>query len=427
MSLYPDSYYAATLEQLHQYPVLVQDLEVETCVIGAGYAGLMTTLGLLERGAKSVALIEKHQVGWGASGRNGGFVFGGYSLSPRDIVKQVGQEKAKELYGLTVSAVDLIRRRINKYQIDCEMVDKGVIWANWFKDQQLLLDEKQFMEDNLGVEWEYWTEDQLMQQIKSERYHGALFEKNAMHFHPLKYARGIAKEIAQQGGQIFEQTEVIDVDYSKAIKKVITPNGVIHCKNVVLSGGGYIGKLCKPVAQSILPIATYVMATEPLGDRLQTFLPSKAAVYDTRFAFDYYRGMQDSRLLWGGRIHANTKTPGNLKQLLQQDMLKVFPELVDVKIDFVWDGWMGYPRHQMPQIGTLAPNVWYNIGYGGHGVGPTTMGGELVASAIMGQSCQHEIFSQWGLPWNGGVAGPLAAQSTYWWLEFKDWLKETLE
>ncbi len=427
MIQYPQSYYAATVDLSEKHPKLEKNIEVETCVVGAGYAGLMTALGLLERGAEKVALIEKHQVGWGASGRNGGFVFGGFSLSPRAIVKQVGKQQAQQLYGLTIKAVELIRTRISQYQIECELVDEGVIWANWFKDQQLLYREKQFMADNMNVDWEYWSPEQCRQQIKSDRYHGALFEKNAMHFHPLKYARGIANVIVKKAGYVFENSEVIDVDYRNGVKKVVTKNGTIRCKNVVLAGGGYMGKLCKPVSQSILPIATYVMTTASLGEKLQQLLPTKAAVYDTRFAFDYYRGLSDSRLLWGGRIHANTRAPGDLEKLLRQDMLKVFPELDQIAIDYVWDGWMGYPRHQMPQIGLLAENVWYNTGYGGHGVGPTTLGGELVAASIMQNDQQYQKFSRWGLPWNGGIFGPVAAQSHYWWFQFKDWLKEAME
>ncbi len=427
MTNYPTSYYAETLNNQINYPRLEQNIEVESCVIGAGYAGLMTALGLLERGAKSVALIEKHKIGWGASGRNGGFVFAGFSLSSRALVKQAGVVHARELYGLTVSAVDLIRERIKKFDIACDAVDEGVIWANWFKDQKLLHDEKNFMAEKMQVDWEYISPQDLQQQINTEQYHGGLFEKNAMHFHPLNYARGIAEVIQKKGGQIFEDSEVLDIDYQSSVKKIKTSDGTISCKNVVLAGGGYIGKLCKPVARSILPIATYVMTTEPLGDKLSQYLSSKAAVYDTRFAFDYYRALKDTRLLWGGRIHANTQTPENLEALLRKDLAKVFPDLKDVAIDHVWDGWMGYPRHQMPQIGTLADNVWYNIGYGGHGVGPTTMGGEIVASAIMNGDQRFQKFSNWGLPWNGGPFGPMAAQSSYWWFQFKDWLKESLE
>lgn len=427
MANYPNSYYAATLNSKLETNPLPHNLEVETCIIGGGYAGLMTALSLIERGHTNVAVIEKHKVGYGCSGRNGGFVFGGYSLGPRKLIKQVGEAKAKELYDLTIEGVNLIRERVKKYNIDCDLVDEGVLWANWFKDQSVLLDEQAFMRDKMGTDWQYIEPEVLREQLKTDRYHGALFEPNAMHFHPLNYARGIAKQIQSQGGQIFEDCAVTDIDYKSATKIIKTVNGNIKAKNVVLSGGGYIGDLCKPVASSILPIATYVMTTEPLGDELQNYINTQAAVYDTRFAFDYYRALKDTRILWGGRINANTKKPKDLDHILRRDLAKVFPELKDVKVDYNWQGWMGYARHQMAQIGEVAPNVWYGIGFGGHGVAPTTTAGEILAAAITKQNDTYKNFQPWGLPWNGGPFGPMAAQMSYWWYELKDWMKEKTE
>ncbi|WIO73498.1 FAD-binding oxidoreductase [Porticoccaceae bacterium LTM1] len=424
---YINSYYAATLNEVQSYPSLDSDIEVETCIIGGGFAGLMTALGLIERGHRDIAILEQHRVGWGASGRNGGFVFGGYSLGPRALVKQVGEKKARQLYDFTIMGVNLIRQRIAKFNIDCDLVDAGVIWANWFKDQQRLFDEQAFMREQMGVEWEYWSPEELREKIRSDRYHGGLFEPNAMHFHPLNYARGIAREISKGGGSIFENSPVIDIDTSQATKCVITERGQVRCKNLVVAGGGYIGDLCPPVARSILPISTYVMTTQPLGDELSKLLTTKAAIYDTRFAFDYYRPLADTRILWGGRISANIRQPHDLKEILKRDMLRVFPQLETVNIDYAWDGWMGYSRHQMVQIGELSPAVWYAVGFGGHGVAPTTAAGEIIASAITGQSQDYRLFKPWGLPWNGGVFGPGMAQLSYWWYQARDWITEKLE
>jgi gamma-glutamylputrescine oxidase len=422
-----DSYYSATSKQVPHFESLTQHLEIDTCIIGGGYAGLMTAIGLIERGVNNVVVLEQNKIGWGASGRNGGFVFAGYSLGAQALVKQVGKEKARALYQLTTHAVDLIRHRINHYKIDCDLLDKGVILANWFKDQKILLDQQKFMRDVMQVDWQYLSPQELNTRIHSERYHGGLFEKNAMHFHPLNYANGIANQIIVGGGQCFEQTKVIDIDYQNAIKKVITQNGSISCKNVVIAGGGYIDKLCPPVSQSVLPIATYVMTTESLGDKLESLLSTQSAIYDTRFAFDYYRPLLDKRILWGGRISAKTASPDNLKNLLLQDLLKVFPSLEGVNIDYVWQGYMSYARHQMAQIGQIKPGVWYSIGFGGHGVGPTTAAGEIIASASANNDKSYQLFQPWGLPWNGGVFGPAAAQSSYWWYEFKDWMKESFQ
>ncbi|AOE49599.1 NAD(P)/FAD-dependent oxidoreductase [Kangiella sediminilitoris] len=424
---YPNTYYAATKKLDLDTHSLNPNKEVETCIIGGGYAGLMTALGLVERGHKSVAIIEKNGIGFGCSGRNGGLVFGGYSLSPHKLIKQVGSERAKELYQFTQTAVNLIRRRVVQYTIDCDLVDKGVIWANWFKDQKLLNDEQSFMNNNLGVKWEYISPEALREQLQTDRYHGGLFEPSAMHFHPLNYALGIARELIKQGVRIYENCEVTDIKYEQAVRKVKTAQGDIQCKNIVLCGGGYLGNLFKPVSNSILPIATYVMTTEPLGDKLKESINTQSAVYDTRFAFDYYRPLKDTRILWGGRIHTKTNKPKNLKHILQQDMLKVYPQLEGVRVEYDWQGFMAYARHHMAQIGQVAPNVWYNIGFGGHGVAPTTAAGEIVAAAITKENEDYKKFEPWGLPWNGGMFGPPAAQLSYWWYQLKDWWKEKTE
>lgn len=424
---YPKTYYSATAHYTLNTSELTDKLEVDTCIIGAGYAGLMTALSLVERGHTDIAIIDKNRVGWGCSGRNGGFVFGGYSLGPRALVKHVGEHNAKELYQLTKSAIDLIRKRVKKYHIECDLIDSGVLWANWFKDQSLLLKEQHFMQQKMGVEWQYLTPMQLSMQLKTERYHGGLFEPNAMHFHPLNYALGVAQYLISKGVKIVEECPALDINYHQPVKVVNTSQGKIHCKNIVIAGGGYIGKLCKPVSRSILPIATYVMATESLGSELNHYINTQSAVYDTRFAFDYYRPLPDNRILWGGRINANTQKPTDLEHMLQRDLAKVFPQLKDIKIDFAWDGWMAYARHQMSQIGELAPGVWYGIGFGGHGVAPTTVAGEMLAAAISQENNDYQMFRPWGLPWNGGIFGPPAAQASYWWYQFKDWLKEKLE
>ena len=425
---YPNSYYAATINDPDtRFDPLTDTVESEVCVIGGGYAGLMTALGLIERGITNVTIVEQHRVGWGASGRNGGFVFGGYSLGPQALVKQVGLQAARDLYQLTLDAVNLIRKRITHYQINCDLVDEGVIWANWFKDQSVLIQQADFMQEKMGVDWEYLSPEALKTKLKTERYHGGLFEPNAMHFHPLNYARGIAREIAGRGGKLFENSKVVSINSDGGSHTVITENGKINCKHVVLTGGGYFKGLLPRVSHSVLPIATYVMATEPLNERLISCFNTRAAVYDTRFAFDYYRPLQDSRILWGGRVSANTKEPRDLSQLLKNDMLKVFPELSDVNVDYAWEGWMSYARHQMAQIGQVAPNVWYGVGFGGHGVAPTTVAGEILAQAITNENNAWKNFKPWGLPWNGGPFGPIAAQINYWWFQTKDWLKERME
>jgi glycine/D-amino acid oxidase-like deaminating enzyme len=206
--------------------------------------------------------------------------------------------------------------------------------------------------------------------------------------------------------------------------RVATARGYVKAREVVLCCGGYLGRLSPKLASAMLPIATYVMVTEPLGERLGSAMRTGAAVYDTRFAFDYYRPLADTRLLWGGRIAVRDRAAGDVARLLRADMLKVYPQLAGARVDYAWSGLMSYGRHKMPQLGRLPDGVWYGMGFGGHGVGPTTLAGEVLAAALCGDGAGLARFAPWKLPPTGGPAGLLAAQLTYWYYALRDRMRE---
>lgn len=406
------------------YPALAENIDCEVCIIGGGFAGLATALGLVERGVRDIVLLEAQQIGHGASGRNGGFVFGGFSLDNAALLAQLGPQRARQLYGLTLDAVALIRRRIQRYQISCDLNDSGVLLANWFDDDALLARQREVMLREFGVDWEPWSREQTRAALHSERYFGALHEKNAFHFHPLKYAQGEAAVLAAQGVRICEQTRALSIDSSAAEKVVRSAHGTVRARQVVVCCGGYIEKLYPALGRSVLPIATYVMATAPLGERLADAMGTAAAVYDTRFAFDYYRPLADTRLLWGGRISIRERKPAAVAALLYRDMLKVYPQLAGVAVEHAWSGLMSYAQHKMPQIGRLPDGLWYAMGFGGHGVAPTTLAGEVVAQAIAQQQPLPAGLERYGLPPSFGPLGLLAAQCAYWYYELRDWWRE---
>lgn len=390
------------------------------CVVGGGYAGLNTALGLAERGVRGVVLLDAKEPGFGASGRNGGFVFGGYSRGEASLLKDLGAAPARALYAGTRQGMELIRSRIKKYAIDCDDIQEGVIWANWFKDPQVLRSRQKLLAEHFGQHMDWIGEEELRAQVKSSRYHGGLFEKDAFHFHPLKYARGLASAAASLGVSIHSNAPATRLSREGSGWRVDTAEGSVHAERVVLACGGYLAGLKRKVDASILPIATYVMATEPLGARLETAVQTRAAIYDTRFAFDYYRPLPDTRILWGGRISILDRSPSAVKALLYRDMLKVFPQLEGVKVDYAWSGLMSYARHEMPQIGQVEPGLWMAQAFGGHGVAPTTYAGEVVASGIAEGDRRWQAFSRYGLASAVKPAGFLAAQMSYWWAQGKD-------
>jgi gamma-glutamylputrescine oxidase len=422
------SYYRASAGPTAARPPLAGAVEVESCIVGGGFAGLNTALGLVERGQRSVCLLESQQVGHGASGRNGGFVFGGFSAGEQSLVDRLGAARARALYAGTQDAVDLIRRRIVREGIACDHTDAGVLWANWFRDPRVLQDRQRLMAGAFGVEWRTVPPEELRELVRSDRYHGALFEPNALHFHPLKYARGLAALAERGGARLHERSPATSIDRDGAGWRVRTPGGEVRCRHLVLACGGYLAGLRRDVDAGVLPIATYVMATEPLGARLDEVLRTRAAIYDSRFAFDYYRPLPDGRLLWGGRISVLDRAPAAVERLLRRDLLRVFPQLEGVRIEHAWSGLMSYARHEMPQVGRIDDGLWLAQAFGGHGVAPTTLAGELLASAIAQGDERWRELQDYGLVSALKPAGFVGAQLRYWWLQARDeWraLRET--
>ena len=421
------SYYRATATPYEPYASLQGREEARVAIIGGGFAGLNTALGLAERGVSDVVVLEREQVGFGASGRNGGFVFGGYSLGEQALHQQLGTERAKRIFDLTTAAVQRIRERVTQHAMPCDMVDQGVIWANWFRDPEVLRKRQRLLAEQYGVHWEWLAQEELRERVRSERYYDGLYERNALHLHPLNYAIGLAATAAQQGVRIYEGSDVWRLRREGAHWRISTPHGELQAEQVVLACGGYLAGLSRQIDRAVLPIATYVMVTEPLGERLDELMQTRAAVYDTRFAFDYYRALPDTRLLWGGRISIRNRSAAAVQRVLTRDLLRVFPALEGLRVDYAWSGLMSYARHQMPQIGTDGQGLWWAQAFGGHGLAPTCAAGELLAGAIAQDDQGWRQFADYGLAHVYKPFGLLAAQASYWWQEFNDWFKTSLE
>jgi len=423
------NYYEASAGGATQYPAAAAATDVAVLVIGGGYAGLATALGLADRGVKDVALIESERIGHGASGRNGGFVFAGFSLGESALLDRVGAAQARALYAQTREAVALVRRRVAEHRIDCDLVDEGVIWANWFRDSEPQRARQRLLAEHFDTRWASIDAATLRALLHTDRYHGGMWERDALHLHPLKWARGMATAASARGVAIHERSPAVQLLRHGAGWRVTTQAGAIfHAAQVVLCCGGYLSGLSSRIDRSVLPIATYVMATAPLGERLGTvFSGTRAAVYDSRFAFDYYRPLGDTRLLWGGRISILDRSPEAVARLLRSDMLRVYPQLHDVPVEYAWSGLMSYARHEMPQVGRLEPGLWYAQAFGGHGLATTIAAGEAIADGIAGNASAWRAYAPFGLPWAGKPIGFAAAQLTYSWMQMRDAIKDRRE
>lgn len=418
------TYYHDTVDRQSGFAALEGRAEADVVIIGGGFAGLATAFGLMERGARDCLLLEAQRIGDGASGRNGGFVFGGFSLDAEQLLKQRGRDEARRLYRLTQDAVQRMRGRIDSHRIECDAVYSGVLVANWFADDRRLLELQRFMRETFDVEWRWLSRDETRAQLLSERYHSALYEADGFHFNPLKYARGEARVLQANGIRVHEHTRVSTIVADGHGWRIEAAGASVAARRVVVTCGGYLGNLQPVLAKAVMPIATYVMTTEPLGDRLRSALRTDAAVYDTRFAFDYYRALPDTRLLWGSRISIRDRSPQEVARLLLGDLLRVYPQLRGVSVSHAWSGLMSYARHKMPQIGRLPSGLWYAMGFGGHGVAPTTLAGEVLAQALTGEAQVPSGLAAYGLTPTFGPAGRLAAQATYWWMQARDAMRD---
>ncbi|MBZ4689412.1 MAG: Glycine/D-amino acid oxidase (deaminating) [Cereibacter sp.] len=421
---YPDSYYRQTLAETKMRPALQGRHECDTLIIGAGLAGLTTALELARAGVK-VAVIDAHRVGYGASGRNGGFVGPGYAAGDDQITRLAGGEGAKNLFRLSVEGMDYVRSTISTLRMPGVAPRQGILSVRRHDGGESLQARVEAMQRDFGYRLEYLDTPELRTILCSRRYFQALRDPNAFHIHPLNYLRGLATAIEALGGTIFEQSPATEAHLAGAEKRVTTPRGEVRSAHVVLATGGYTDGLVPRLRRAMLPIATYVMLSEPAPDRLSAVIRTAEAVGDNRRAGDYYRLVEGgTRLLWGGRITTRAADVRDISRQLRREMVTVYPELRSLRTETAWSGLMSYARHLMPQVGRMGPGVWHATAFGGHGLNTTAIAGKLVAEDILGQSDRIRAFAPFGLAWAGGAVGRLAAQLTYWKLQTEDWWRE---
>ena len=422
MSDYIDCHYALTRADRSTRPYLTGPLSVETAIVGGGLAGLTVALELARRG-RSVALIEGRRIGWGASGRNGGFCAPGFAIGIDGIAARAGVETAHELYALSREAVLYVRDNLAKAGMPVDPARMGHISAR----RVPALAELEAYRDKmatLGVELRVLPTPETRALLRSEAYFDSIIEPLAFAMQPLDYALSLAREIEDCGGAVHENCPALALHKVGHAYRLMTPRGQVSARNVVICTGGYTGRLLPRLRRAMLPIATYAMATEPCAELLDRAIATSMCISDDRRAGDYYRRLEDGRLLWGGRITARTRDPNDLAALLQRDMGAVYPQLSGVKIETAWSGLMAYARHHMPQVGRSEEGLWHCTAFGGHGLNTTAVAGRLVAAAIAEGDDRHRLFAPFGLDWNGGPFGPVAAQLVYWKLQAQDWWAE---
>ena len=412
-----DSYYAASANAAPLRPALVGSIDIDVCVVGAGYSGLSTALHLLEKGYK-VAIVEGARVGWGASGRNGGQIVNGLNASLQTIKKRYGQDTATFVAGLVQEGGEIIRERVKTYDIQCDLKDKN-IFTGLTKAHMKELEERMTLWASYGIHnQEMLDKEQLRAHVKSDLYEGGLIDHSGGHMHPLNLALGEAAACESLGGTIYEMSPVIDVDTAAARPVVKTAQGQITCKTLVLCGNAYLGHVVPDLTWRVMPVSTQIMATEPLGaKRAHELIPQDACVEDIRYILDYYRLSGDKRLLFGGGTVYGGADPRDITAKLRKNMDKVFPQLKGVKIDYAWSGNFALSFSRVPQMGRIGANTYFAHGYSGHGVTGSHTFGRILSEAIDGDLTRFDVFDN--VPWYPFPGGrmlrvPYSVMGSWW-------------
>ncbi|QNH74835.1 FAD-binding oxidoreductase [Pseudomonas protegens] len=381
------SYYAASSLPQPDYPALAGELTADVCVVGGGFSGLNTALELAERGF-NVVLLEARKIGWGASGRNGGQLIRGVGHGLEQFTKVIGSDGVRQMKLMGLEAVDIVRQRIERLQIPCDLTWGYCDLANKPADLEgFAADAEELRSLGYRHQTRLLQADEMHSVVGSKRYVGGLIDMGSGHLHPLNLALGEARAAQQMGVRLFEHSAVTRIDYGSEVK-VHSARGTVRAKTLVLGCNAYLNDLNPQLGGKVLPAGSYIIATEPLSPaQARELLPQNMAVCDQRVALDYYRLSADRRLLFGGACHYSGRDPKDIAAYMRPKMLAVFPQLAAVKIDYQWGGMIGIGANRLPQIGRLKdqPNVYYAQAYSGHGLNATHLAGKLLGEAISGQ------------------------------------------
>ena len=388
------SYYAASAGPIPQHPQLLGDIRTDVAIVGAGFTGLSAALDLAEAGY-SVAVLEAERVGWGASGRNGGQIWTGFSRDMEEVEAKVGLTQARALFALAQEAKALIPARCTQHRIDCDL--QAGLYEAALKPSHLsaLARGADHMAHSYGYEdYEIVDGQGSRRHVDSQAYLGGRYDRAAGHLHPLKYALGLARACQSAGVQIFERSPV--TAYEPAPKpRLATTQGQVRADYVLFAGNALLAGLVPSLRPYQLPVGSYVIATEPLeATRAQDLMPTHAAVADCLFALNYYRLSADHRMLWGGRLSYSRLHPAPNARALSKAMLTYLPQLCDLRIDYAWGGYVSITVGRLPHVGSLDDRTFFAQGFSGQGVALTGIVGRALALAIQGSAEKYDVFAR---------------------------------
>jgi len=355
-------------------------------------------------------------VGWGASGRNGGQLGTGQRRDEAELGARFGRDTAHQLFRLAIAARDLVKERITAHAIDCELTAGQLVCAAKPAHLSSLARRAESLaRDHAYGHQRILGRDAMREIVDSPLYHGGVLDAGAAHLHPLNYALGLARACSAAGVRIHEHSPVIS--YTDTAPVIVrTARGEVRARYLVLGCNGYLDGLEPRIADRIMPINNYLLATAPLGPLAGRLIADPACVHDTLFVVNYFRLSRDGRLIFGGGETYTKSFPADLKGFVRRHMLRVFPQLAAVPVDYAWGGTLAITLDRLPHFGRLAPNVYFAQGYSGHGLANATLAGQLMAEAIAGTAERFDVFARLPPPpypggtllrWPGLVLGML--------------------
>ncbi len=362
--------------------------EVDVAVIGAGFTGLSAALELAKQGA-SVALLEQHTVGWGASGRNGGMATTGLAIGFTQAVERYGDRAAVAMFTEYTRAIDTIESLVKEHGIDCDFERTGKLTLAYRPAHYESMKKSQAMLAELAHHpVQLVPKAEIRDEIGSDYYHGATVDPAAAGLHVAKFAHGLAGAAVQHGAGIHENAAVTELRrVGGAVHDVHTTRGITRAKQVLVGTSGYTGSPFPWLRRRVIPVGSFIIATEPLPDHVvRTLLPNRRMASDSKNLIYYFRLTPDNRLLFGGRARFAMSNPdSDLKsgRVLRKAMTTVFPTLATARIDYTWGGLVDLSMDQMVHAGEH-DGVFYSLCYSGHGVQMATHMGTSMASYLGG-------------------------------------------
>lgn len=409
------SYYAATANPFAPAAKLEGEVSADVVVIGGGFTGLHAALNAVERGF-SVIVLEAGRIGWGASGRNGGQMIPGWRKSAADLIARYGEAKARTLFDMAMEARTLSVERITKHDIACDLRVNGHLTVaakpvdlSWMREEADVL--ARVMDyPNVRV----LSACEAREKLNAPGFHGGFLDECGGHVHPLNYALGLADAAGGAGVVLHEESRVIALETANGVV-ARTESGVVRARYGVLACDALLGDLEPRVAKRIMPVANYLVATEPL-ENARDLIADDLAVSDSRFVVNYFRMSADHRLIFGGGERYTPEPPVDMAAFARGHMLKVFPQLCNTRIDYAWGGLVSVTMSRLPHIGRTG-DLFFAHGYSGLGVLLPALTGKVLAQAMAGTAERFDVLAGLAPPeFPGGAAlrSPLYVLGMLW-------------